>query len=143
MALESLKIPQSPAQRSPKSIPGSHDGSRSSSRASAGPSKLRYAAYDAPKPTPRMRMRRASSSSSRSDTSSYHDPDESLSKTVTAGDLALASGRKDLQELSTVCIHCEQISKTTTLTLNSPQYSLQLLLPFRLPLLTTWFVSPP
>jgi len=101
LALENLSIhdrPQSSSRSPIMGHGGSQDGSRPSSRASTSGYKLRYAAYDAPRPTPRLR--RLSSSSSRSADTSSHDPDELLSKTVTAGDLALASGRRDLQELA-------------------------------------------
>lgn len=71
---------------------------RSSSRASSHTaSKLRYKAYESPKPTPRM-VRRLSSGSSRSTDSHKPDPEEALARTLTPGDLALAGGRADLIE---------------------------------------------
>ncbi|KAH8106826.1 ARM repeat-containing protein [Cristinia sonorae] len=98
LALEGLNA-YDRTPRSPSITASSlQEGSRPSSRASARGNKLRYAAYDAPKPTPRLR--RMSSSSSRSTDTPNNDPDEMLSRTVTAGDLALASGRRDLQQLA-------------------------------------------
>ncbi|KAI0636737.1 ARM repeat-containing protein [Trametes polyzona] len=100
------------ASRSPRVFPSSpplaaRSPERSSSRASPTPSKLRYAAYESPRPTPRLR--RVSSSSSRhSDDGSvrsgagqgrtaYEDP---LALTVTAGDLTLAAQTADLRSIS-------------------------------------------
>ena len=74
----------------------------SSSRASPVPHKLRYAAYEPPRPTPRLR-RMSSGSSRHSDdggsrTRSYQD----LSATVTAGDLTLAAQTSDLRSIPSV-----------------------------------------
>lgn len=100
LALESLKFREAsqPLLRSPRLVSGSNENSRPSSRSSTRDNKLRYTAYDAPKPTPRLR--RMSSSSSRS--ADARDSEDLLSRTVTAGDLALAGGSMDLQGLAKV-----------------------------------------
>ncbi|KAI0082819.1 ARM repeat-containing protein [Panus rudis PR-1116 ss-1] len=83
-------------------ISGATSPNRPSSRASQGTSsKLRYAAYEPPKPT--ARLRRTSSASSRS--TSYSDAgreNEDLAKTFTPGELALVGGRRDLEKLAKV-----------------------------------------
>ncbi|KAI0819517.1 ARM repeat-containing protein [Trametes gibbosa] len=102
---------QRAASRSPRIYPSSpppltpRSPEPSSSRASPSPGKLRYAAYEPPKPP--QRLRRVSSGSSRhSDDGSvrsgsygraYEDP---LAMTVTAGDLTLAAQTSDLRSIS-------------------------------------------
>lgn len=78
--------------------------SRASSRASQPPGKLRYTAYEAPKPTPRLRRIPSNSSFTHSDTSRFvgQDADDTLSRTVTAGQLALATEQIELQALTKV-----------------------------------------
>ena len=103
---------QKSASRSPSIYPTSpslkpHSPEPTSSRASPSPSKLRYAAYEPPRPT--HRLRRVSSGSSRhSDDGStrsfshgraYEDP---MTLTVTAGDLTLAAQTSDLRSISSV-----------------------------------------
>lgn len=85
----------------PLSTPASPE--RSSSRLSQTSTKLRYAAYDPPKVT--SKLRRLSTSSSRSNSTvgiRRRDSEESLSRTFTPGELAIAAGRQQLQELSKV-----------------------------------------
>jgi AP-4 complex subunit epsilon-1 len=109
--LEALTTEASP-RASPVILPTSPPGSpdRSSPRLSLSASKLRYAAYDPPQVVSRLRRpsssQRSYSSSSRSGTYSNHGGTNSrlsvaseerssvdeLSRTVTAGDLALAAG---------------------------------------------------
>ncbi|RDB25374.1 AP-4 complex subunit epsilon-1 [Hypsizygus marmoreus] len=88
----------------------------SSSQNLLSASKLRYKAYDAPLPVPKLRIRRASSSpysarSSRSESFSDDGHDSSsraglslsidpLSRTVTAGELTLAAGGKELERMA-------------------------------------------
>ncbi|OCH93386.1 ARM repeat-containing protein [Obba rivulosa] len=78
----------------------------SSSRNSPTPSKLRYDAYEPPKPV--HRLRRLSSSSRNSDDGSSrfigqpHHSEDPLARTLTPGDLALAAGQRDLQPLAKV-----------------------------------------
>ncbi|GJE90878.1 hypothetical protein PsYK624_070220 [Phanerochaete sordida] len=78
--------------------------SRASSRASHTAGKLRYKAYDAPRATPRLRAHPGSPAlSAHSDSGSSRfvgqDADDALARTITAGDLALAGGQIELQEL--------------------------------------------
>ncbi|KAI0723998.1 ARM repeat-containing protein [Cerioporus squamosus] len=106
MALEKYEANQRRApSRSPVLLPSSpplksHTPEPSSSRASPVPSKLRYAAYEPPRPT--RRLRRMSSSSSRhsddggSRSRSYQD---AMSMTVTAGDLTIAAQTSDLRSI--------------------------------------------
>ena len=116
--LEALTTQTSP-QASPVLLPKSPLGSpdRSSPRSS---SRLRYTAYDPPQAIPRLRQpsnpQRSYSSSSRSGTYSDHDGTNSrqsvasedrssldeLSRTVTAGDLALAVGDIELEMMAKV-----------------------------------------
>jgi hypothetical protein len=79
--------------------------SRASSQASHAPGKLRYAAYEAPKPTARMRRVPSSSSVAKSDTSRFvgQEREDPLSRTITAGELALATEQIELQALTKVC----------------------------------------
>ncbi|KAK0459159.1 armadillo-type protein [Desarmillaria tabescens] len=63
---------------------------------SLGASKLRYDAYEKPAPIPRLRGRRPSSV--RSESTSGSNP--ALSRTVTAGDLALAAQEFEMMSLS-------------------------------------------
>ncbi|KAI0333484.1 ARM repeat-containing protein, partial [Cubamyces sp. BRFM 1775] len=107
VALEKFEAgKQRSASRSPSIFPTSpplkpHSPEPTSSRASPPSGKLRYAAYDPPRPT--HRLRRLSSGSSRhSDDGStrgrsYEDP---MSLTVTAGDLTLAAQTSDLRSIS-------------------------------------------
>ncbi|KAH9857122.1 ARM repeat-containing protein [Lenzites betulinus] len=102
---------QRAVSRSPRIYPSSpplkpQSPEPSSSRASPSPGRLRYAAYEAPKPTPRLRRVSSSSSSRHSDDGSvrgggygrpYEDP---LAMTVTAGDLTLAAQTSDLRSIS-------------------------------------------
>lgn len=78
--------------------------SRASSRASQTPGKLRYAAYEAPKPTPRLRRIPSNDSFAPSNTSRFvgQETEDILSRTVTAGQLALASEQIELQALTKV-----------------------------------------
>ncbi|KAK0494902.1 armadillo-type protein [Armillaria luteobubalina] len=61
-----------------------------------GASKLRYDAYETPTSIPRLRGRRPSSTRSESTAS----PQSTLSRTVTAGDLALAAQESEMMSLS-------------------------------------------
>jgi AP-4 complex subunit epsilon-1 len=101
-----------------KSPPGSPD--RSSPRPSLSASKLRYTAYDPPQVVSRLRRpsssQRSYSNSSRSGTYSDHGGTKSrlsvasedrssvdaLSRTVTAGDLALTAGNIELEMMANV-----------------------------------------
>src|SRR5712671_7248034 len=92
LALESkpTTLPRSPRLNPP---------SRSTSRSSlSGTQKLRYAAYEPPPPAQPRRPRAASSTRSTTPLDSYDD----LSRTVTAGDLAIAAGSPELRTLSPV-----------------------------------------
>jgi len=90
LALES-KPPALP--RSPRLDSSSRTTSRSSL---SGTQKLRYAAYEPPPPAQPRRPRAASSTRSTTPLDSYDD----LSRTVTAGDLAIAAGSPELRTLS-------------------------------------------
>lgn len=94
LALES-KPPAVP--RSPRLNPSSRTISISSP--SGTQQKLRYAAYEPPPPARSRRPRGASSTRSTSSLDSYDE----LSRTVTAGDLAIAAGSPELRALSPVC----------------------------------------
>lgn len=108
-ALEKYEADQKRApSRSPKITPHSpplkpRTPEPSSSRSSPVPSKLRYTAYDPPKPT--SPLRRMSSSSSRhsddggSRAHSYQDP---MSMTVTPGDLTIVAQTSDLRSIPSV-----------------------------------------
>lgn len=91
-------------------------------------SKLRYTAYEAPQAIPRLRRPTSSqhsySNSSRSGTYSDHGGGahrrssmasegrpslDELSRTVTAGDLALASGDIELERMSKVGTNCNTL----------------------------------
>ena len=81
--------------------------SPASSHASMSASKLRYKAYDPPKATPRLRAKRPTSpaySTTHSEGGSSRfvgqDVEDPMSKTITAGDLALAAEQIELQELA-------------------------------------------
>jgi hypothetical protein len=89
LALES-KPPALP--RSPRLNPSSRTTSRSSL---SGTQKLRYAAYEPPPPAQPRRPRSARSTPSLGS----HDD---LTRTVTAGDLAIAAGSPELRALSPV-----------------------------------------
>ncbi|KAK0195897.1 armadillo-type protein, partial [Armillaria mellea] len=83
--LNATSPPVSPRKRlSPTSSP------------SLGASKLRYDAYETPTSIPRLRGRRPSSTRSESTSS----PQPTLSRTVTAGDLALAAQEFEMMSLS-------------------------------------------
>jgi AP-4 complex subunit epsilon-1 len=116
-ALTTQASPRLPPVVLPKLPQGSPDGS--SSRPSLSASKLRYAAYDPPQAVLRLRrpssQQRSYSSSSRS--GSYSDQGgnnglsassedrssvDELSRTVTAGDLALAAGDIELEMIANV-----------------------------------------
>ncbi|KAJ6593663.1 ARM repeat-containing protein [Mycena capillaripes] len=75
--------------------------SPSSSRASLSGNKLRYAAYDAPRPTAGLRDRASSGGSSRSDSRASSQLSgtslDELSRTVTAGDLTLAAAAQTFE----------------------------------------------
>jgi hypothetical protein len=84
-------IPERSASVASTSTASSHSGHSSTS------DHLRYEAYASPKPTPKRRERRRSTATSSTSRSSSSPPswtrevdDEALSKTVTAGELALA-----------------------------------------------------
>ncbi|PSR94120.1 hypothetical protein PHLCEN_2v4548 [Hermanssonia centrifuga] len=112
VALEAYEREKSTqATRSPPLNPASfpdRPASQASSHASQTPGKLRYTAYDAPKATPRLR--RPSSSSSYSAAHSDggrsrligqgRDFEDPMSRTITAGDLTLASEHIELQQLA-------------------------------------------
>lgn len=88
-----------------RSISPERPASRASSHASHSAGKLRYRAYDTPKATPRLRPHHPDSTTRPDSRSSWFigqgsDVDDSLSKTVTAGDLTIVSGRMELQDLS-------------------------------------------
>ncbi|SRR6266702_470613 len=92
LALESRP---SPAPRSPRYNSSSPSASRSPL---SGSQKLRYAAYEPPPPARPRRSRAASSTRS-----TYSlDAHEDLSRTVTAGDLAIAAGSPEIRALSLV-----------------------------------------
>ncbi|KAJ7078870.1 armadillo-type protein [Mycena belliarum] len=79
--------------------------SPSSSHASLPGNKLRYTAYEAPQPTPRLRNRASSGGSSHSGSRASSQLSgnmtgkamEELSRTVTAGDLALAAAAEEFE----------------------------------------------
>ena len=108
LALEKYEADQRRApSRSPVLLPSSpplkpYTPEPSSSRASPIPSKLRYAAYEPPRPT--QRLRRTSSSSSRhsDDGGSRRSYQEPMSMTVTAGDLTIAAQTSDLSSIPSV-----------------------------------------
>jgi AP-4 complex subunit epsilon-1 len=121
--LEALTTQTSPSHQSDVSLPISAPRSpnRSSSRASLSTSKLRYTAYEPPQAVPRFQRpsssQRSYSSSSRSGTYSDHGGKENrrlsvasedrssldeLSRTVTAGELALAAGDIELEMMAKV-----------------------------------------
>ncbi|KAJ7251814.1 ARM repeat-containing protein [Mycena haematopus] len=68
-----------------------------SSRASLSENKLRYTAYDAPPPAPRLRDRTFSGASSRSNSSASSQLSADLSRTVTAGDLAVIAAAQEFE----------------------------------------------
>ncbi|KAI0780693.1 ARM repeat-containing protein [Trametes elegans] len=103
---------QRTASRSPSILPSSPplkphtpEPLTSSSRASPTPSKLRYAAYEPPRPTHRLR-RLSSGSSLRSDDGSVRSGgrgrsyEDSMTMTVTPGELTLAAQTSDLRSIS-------------------------------------------
>ncbi|KAH9171445.1 ARM repeat-containing protein [Lactarius sanguifluus] len=99
--LLALESKPSPAPRSPRHNPSSPSASRSPL---SGSQKLRYAAYEPPPPAQSRRSRAASSTRS-----TYSlDAREDLSRTVTAGDLAIVAGSPEIRALSLV-----QQSQTT------------------------------
>ncbi|OSD08617.1 ARM repeat-containing protein [Trametes coccinea BRFM310] len=111
VALEKYATDQRRAvSRSPSTLPTSpalkpRSPEPSSSRTSPTPSKLRYAAYDPPRPT--HRLRRVSSGSSRhSDEGSVRSMghsranDDPMTMTVTPGDLTLAAQTSDLRSIA-------------------------------------------
>nr|VWO98042.1 60 kDa chaperonin (GroEL protein) (Protein Cpn60) [Ganoderma boninense] len=106
-ALEKYEAEQQRApSRSPSLIPKSpplkpYTPEPSSSRASPVPSKLRYAAYETPRPTPKLRRRSSTSSRHSDDTGShvgslFRDP---MLMTVTPGDLSLVAQTSDLRSI--------------------------------------------
>ncbi|KAI0797604.1 ARM repeat-containing protein [Abortiporus biennis] len=99
--LSSANSPRLSSLGSPKLSGLSSPDERPSSRASqSGSKQLRYAAYDAPKPTPRLRRLSSGSSTSTSHSDIPHRGSEDvLARTLTPGDLALASGNTELREL--------------------------------------------
>ncbi|KAH8980845.1 ARM repeat-containing protein [Lactarius hatsudake] len=91
--LLALESKPSPAPRSPRYNPSSPSASRSPL---SGSQKLRYTAYEPPPPAQSRRSRAASSTRS-----TYSlDAREDLSRTVTAGDLAIAAGSPEIRALS-------------------------------------------
>ncbi|KAI0362383.1 ARM repeat-containing protein [Trametes cingulata] len=133
---------QRTASRSPRIFPGSpplkpRSPEPSSSRVSPTPSKLRYTAYDPPRPTHRLR-RLSSGSSLHSDDGSARSVghsrphDDPLAMTVTPGDLTIAaqtsdlrsiastSPRSNLSPLPVVQILDEETSGTDLIALDSP-----------------------
>ena len=115
LALEKYQTDQQKGtSRSPSLVPKSpplkpYSPEPSSSRASPIPGKLRYAAYEAPRPTPKLR-RKSSGSSRHSDDgsshgglgrSSYQDP---MTMTITPGDLSIAAQTADLRSIPSVSL---------------------------------------
>jgi AP-4 complex subunit epsilon-1 len=109
-ALESYEVnphdDPPPSSKIERSASPDRPSSRASSSASQSVRKLRYKAYDAPKATPRLRANRPTSPSystahSESGSSRFvgQDADDSMTSTITAGDLALATGHIELQNL--------------------------------------------
>ena len=93
-----------------------HPGSLSPSPSRTPSSKLRYDAYEPPKPLSRLpnplKFRRSSSRSTvpSDDGGNFRSPKsegrllaEDLSRTVSAGDLALATGNIELETINKVC----------------------------------------
>lgn len=91
----------SSSNRSP-SLHTAQSPERSVSRTSNPTQKLRYEAYEPPKPAPRLRRYSSSSSRASDDGSSKFvgESQDGLARTITPGDLALAS-RRDLKTMST------------------------------------------
>lgn len=91
----------SSSNRSP-SLHTAQSPERSVSRISNPTQKLRYEAYEPPKPAPRLRRYSSSSSRASDDGSSKFvgESQDGLARTITPGDLALAS-RRDLKTMST------------------------------------------
>ncbi|KAH9977107.1 armadillo-type protein [Lactifluus volemus] len=119
LALESKPPP--PLPRSPGPSPSSPVASRSPI---SGSQKLRYTAYDPPPPA---RPRRSHTASSRQSTTSLDSGDD-LTRTVTAGDLAIAAGSPEIRALSpqphTVSSRPSPAHKPETTHLLSPQVDL-------------------
>ncbi|KAJ3492134.1 hypothetical protein NLI96_g234 [Meripilus lineatus] len=101
VALEAYSAEQRPSTSGSSSVPTSPERSSSRLSQSTTTSKLRYAAYDPPKVTSKLRRLSTSSSHSNSTVGIHRrDSEESLSRTFTPGELALAAGRPQLEELS-------------------------------------------
>jgi hypothetical protein len=108
-----ISMPPSPASKPiPRPASSSRASSSSSSHRIVRPeNKLRYAAYDTPRPIGSLRRgvssgRSVSGSSSQSDLASVGGSDRAssrgnaadlLNRTITAGDLTLAAARQDLE----------------------------------------------
>ncbi|KII92127.1 hypothetical protein PLICRDRAFT_122418 [Plicaturopsis crispa FD-325 SS-3] len=99
----SIAQPSPPKESPPPTSPTRSPEPRASSRASASPNKLRYTAYEPPKPSPHLRRPPSSLRSLSAGSSSLSDRGsqtsgrgrtslDELSRTVTAGDLTLAAG---------------------------------------------------
>ncbi|EPS95437.1 hypothetical protein FOMPIDRAFT_1038502 [Fomitopsis schrenkii] len=104
-ALETYKSSQTPYSPQSPSLRAPHSPDRPSSRASSqGAGKLRYDAYDPPRPVQRHSARRLSTSSNASSQfvgqrGRAADVSDSLARTMSPGDLALAAGA-ELETLS-------------------------------------------
>ncbi|RPD66372.1 ARM repeat-containing protein [Lentinus tigrinus ALCF2SS1-7] len=107
MALEKYEAEQQRApSRSPVLLPSSpplkpHTPEPSSSRTSPVPGKLRYAAYEPPRPTQRLRRMSSGSSRHSDDGGSRRSFQDPMSMTVTPGDLTIAAQTSDLSSIPT------------------------------------------
>ena len=106
LALESYNRDHARDQTtSPPQVVVDRPSSRASSRASSHtPGKLRYAAYDSPKPTAKLRRIPSTNSVAKSDSSRFigQEKEDALSRTITAGDLTLATEQIELQAFAKV-----------------------------------------
>ncbi|KAI0737673.1 hypothetical protein BC629DRAFT_1300621 [Irpex lacteus] len=135
LALESYNRDQTRNRAtSPPRVVVERPSSRASSQASSHtPGKLRYTAYDAPKLTAKLRRVPSNGSVAKSDSSHFvgQEREDALSRTITAGDLTLASEQIELQALiksprqtattsSTQIIKDDAPSKSDLIALDSP-----------------------
>lgn len=125
MALELyVATPIQPSASTEKAPPPPLSPGTSQSRALPG-NRLRYTAYETPRPTSRLSSSHSykrTSQGSVSDAGSSrlsvdsHPSDDHLSRTVTAGELALMARDKELESISKVClirIECFKLLKVT------------------------------